>query len=146
MRSEKVVARGGCGDVGWGGGCCGVSRGGCGAKVEAVVWRCGGDEGGEMEVRQWCSDDGDVRMVAAESIEQRIPHQPSHQTYQGDLSYSILLWSPSNTKFSLNPFHPTELIHFLILKFNIDLFPVHVPRAIQCHLFFILPNLVVDLP
>ncbi|GJU94119.1 zinc finger, CCHC-type containing protein [Tanacetum coccineum] len=41
-------------------------RGGCGAKVEAVVWRCGGDEGGEMEVRQWCSDDGDVRMVAAE--------------------------------------------------------------------------------
>ncbi|GKG52760.1 hypothetical protein Tco_0549872, partial [Tanacetum coccineum] len=25
-----------------------------------------GDEGGEMEVRQWCLGDGDVRMVAAE--------------------------------------------------------------------------------
>ncbi|GJW50439.1 hypothetical protein Tco_0091790 [Tanacetum coccineum] len=25
-----------------------------------------GDGGGEMEVRQWCSNDGDVRMVATE--------------------------------------------------------------------------------
>ncbi|GJS20093.1 hypothetical protein Tco_0448725 [Tanacetum coccineum] len=55
MRSEKVVARGGCGDVGW-------------VRMMMVCWCCRGDVmvGGEMEVRQWCLGDGDVRMVAAE--------------------------------------------------------------------------------